>query len=71
MSMSMRVCVSDLSVGCSVPGLAASVVAVVGPQGGVLERSVGGGGRGSAAAVRMPQTLTVLLVDLQHNSPAL
>lgn len=55
---------TDLSVCGSVASLVASVVAVVGTQGRVLQGAVGAGGGGTTAAVRVTQTLTVLLMDL-------
>lgn len=55
-----------LSVGRRVTSLAAAVVTVVGAQAGVLHGAVGAAGGHAAAAVGMTQTLTVLLVDLQH-----
>lgn len=53
-----------LSVGCCMASLAAAVVTVVGTQAWVLQGTVGAGGGGTAAAVGVTQTLTVLLMDL-------
>lgn len=60
----MGLCCLHLSVGCCMASLAATVVAVVGTEARVLQRTVGAVGRGAAAAIGVTQTFTVLLMDL-------
>lgn len=70
-SNAVGVHVCHLSVYCCMTCLAASVVAVVGTQGRILQWSMRARSRGATATVRMTQALTVLLMHLKHIALAL
>lgn len=70
-SNAVGVHVCHLSVYRCMTCLAASVVAVVGTQGRILQWSVRARSRGATATVRMTQALTVLLMHLKHIALAL